>query len=95
MARFRGTISGQRGEASRLGSPQSGLSVHANGWDAGVSVNAYVDEHDADVFDVRATAGSGGQHTSVPIARVTYSKEDGWNVMLFTDNSIVRTENGE
>lgn len=38
MAQFRGTIHGQRGEASRLGSKSSGLSVTANGWDTGVRV---------------------------------------------------------
>jgi hypothetical protein len=38
MAHFRGTIQGQRGSASRLGSVKSGLTVKANGWDFGVEV---------------------------------------------------------
>ena len=57
MARFRATIQGQRGEASRLGSPKSGLEVRANGWDVGVMVLAR-DEDGSDVFDVYVTGGS-------------------------------------
>jgi hypothetical protein len=38
MAQFRGVIAGQRGEASRLGSKSSGLTVHCNGWNGGVTV---------------------------------------------------------
>lgn len=36
MAHFRGEIRGQRGEASRLGSKQSGLTVAAQAWDGQV-----------------------------------------------------------
>lgn len=38
MAQYRGTVSGQRGTASRLGSKSSGLTVTANGWDIGARV---------------------------------------------------------
>lgn len=38
MAQFRGTIQGNRGEASRLGTKNGGLTVTANGWDTGVRV---------------------------------------------------------
>jgi len=38
MARFRGTLQGSRGEVSRLGHASTGLTVKANGWDAGITV---------------------------------------------------------
>ncbi len=59
MARFRGTIWGNRGEASRLGTPASGLDVTCNGWQGGVKVHASVDAEGNDVFQVYATGGSG------------------------------------
>lgn len=67
MAQFRGTVSGQRGEASRLGSKNSGLTVTANGWNAGVTVRARVNDEGCDVFDVYATGGSGynGRHERI------------------------------
>ena len=58
MARFRGTLSGQRGVASRLGSKKSGLTADVNGWRGGVRVVAEVDDGGRDVFEVYATAGS-------------------------------------
>lgn len=76
MAQFRATIKGQRGEASRLGSTSSGLSVTANGWTAGVKINAYhrstthvgpkeQTQVEEDVFDVFLTAGSSGRGRSL------------------------------
>lgn len=58
MAHFRGIIQGCRGEASRLGSKDSGLDVTCDGWHSGVSV---VGNHrkERDVFDIHATSGSG------------------------------------
>lgn len=65
MARYRATIKGQRGEASRLGSTKSGLRVTANGWSVGVTVeterDAYADEPDR--FSVYMTSGSNGAST--------------------------------
>lgn len=58
MAQFRATIQGQRGEASRLGSKKSGLTVKANGWESGVTVYARVDADGNDVFGVWQTCGS-------------------------------------
>jgi hypothetical protein len=69
MAQFRGTIEGQRGQASRLGSKSSGLRVTANGWNAGVTVIAsHVNGHD--VFYVYATSGSGYGRSDRLIATV-------------------------
>jgi hypothetical protein len=62
MAQFRATISGQRGEASRLGSKNSGMRVTCNGWNGGVTVYAQCrqNEDDRDVFVIYATGGSNG-----------------------------------
>lgn len=63
MAHFRGTLQGQRGEASRLGSAKTGLEAHINGWNKGIEVRAYVDEKSGeDKFIVWLTSGSNG-HT--------------------------------
>lgn len=59
MARFRSTINGQRGEASRLGSAASGMVAEVNGWNAGVTVIAS-DVNGVDCFDVYQTGGSNG-----------------------------------
>lgn len=59
MAQFRGTIQGQKGEASRLGSKQSGFCATVDGWDAGIYVEARWDQTlGMDVFSVYATGGS-------------------------------------
>jgi hypothetical protein len=60
MARFRATIVGQRGEASRLGSAKSGLTARVNGWYSGIRVEAGVDQDGADRFEVFTTGGSNG-----------------------------------
>jgi hypothetical protein len=60
MARFRATIKGARGEASRLGTPKSGLSATINGWDAGVKVSAYTNSLGRDQFVIYVTGGSHG-----------------------------------
>lgn len=57
MARFRGTVQGRRGIASRLGTDR--LTVAANGWDRGVMVEAFVDPVTGlNTFDVWLTTGS-------------------------------------
>lgn len=67
MARFRGTIAGQRGAASRLGSKSSGMTVTCNGWDNGILVEAQAvdSEKQTDRFYVAFNAGSNGSGTQV------------------------------
>jgi hypothetical protein len=64
MAHFRGTIQGQRGSASRLGSAKSGLIVKANGWNFGVTVNMVLDQYGNDMAYVWITGGSNGAKSS-------------------------------
>ena len=65
MARFRGTLQGNRGQASRLGTEKTGLSVTANGWHTGVSVqlDADPDNPGKDRVLIWRTGGSGGPKT--------------------------------
>lgn len=58
MAQFRAIIRGQRGEASRLGSKNSGIVAHVDGWNVGVTVRGMVDADGRDVFTIYATGGS-------------------------------------
>lgn len=75
MARFRGTIEGNRGPASRLGTARSGLYVTANGWNIGASIHLGVNDHGEDEITIRLTGGSNGR----VLSRLIYSgngKED-------------------
>ena len=61
MARFRGTVQGDRGEASRLG--HKSLTVEAHGWTIGVRVECTRDVADNDVITVCLADGSHGGHS--------------------------------
>ena len=57
MAQFYGTVQGARGQASRVGTKSSGLTVHANGWNIGATV--YLTHEDGrDVVRVYCNGGS-------------------------------------
>jgi hypothetical protein len=68
MARFRATMQGSRGPASRLGHEIIEASV--NGWNAGVSVTGTVDVNGNDIFKIWATSGSNNRQSSKLIATV-------------------------
>ena len=69
MARFRGTVQGDRGEASRLGC--RGLVVEAHGWTIGVRVECTRDAADNDVITVYSDGGSGKGQRMEQIAYLT------------------------
>jgi hypothetical protein len=64
MAHFISFIRGNRGEASRLGSKDSGIKASAQGWDCGISVNGRCDRNDHNRFAAFATTGSNGGGSS-------------------------------
>jgi hypothetical protein len=70
MARFRGTIQGCRGEASRLGGTETGIETRTNGWNSGVRVVGFVDDNGDDCFDIYITGGSNGSISSQHIKRL-------------------------
>ncbi len=77
MSRFRGTVQGNRGEASRLGSKKNGLLTECNGWNGGVSVHAEVNDKDEDIFYVYATNGSGNGISEGLICKID---QFGWKI---------------
>jgi len=67
-ARFRATLQGARGPASRLG--HQGIEAHVNGWNQGVHVVAKRGEGDEDEFHIYATGGSNGGHAPTFLGHV-------------------------
>ena len=60
MAEFRGTVQGNRGEASRLGHKSSGLTTECNTWNFGVRCRAVYNEFtERNEIVVFSTSGSG------------------------------------
>ena len=77
MAHFRGTVEGSRGEASRLGTKNSGLLVSANGWDIGVDVELDFDEDlHQDVVRVFKTEGTNNPTRVLIYQSIDLTKED-------------------
>lgn len=65
MAQFRGTLDGNRGAASRLGTKKSGLTVTANGWEIGASARLIHNETTGqDEICVELTSGSNRRYSS-------------------------------
>lgn len=61
MAHFYGNLQGNRGEATRMGTKDSGFRGHIRGWHIGGSVNCYYNESkDRDEVLIFATRGSNG-----------------------------------
>lgn len=61
MSRFYASIQGNRGEATRAGTPNSGIDGHIRGWDVGIRVEGFVDVSDgSDRFRIFVTGGSNG-----------------------------------
>lgn len=71
MARLIAMIEGNRGQASRLGSADSGIRAQAQGWRVGVTVYGKALDDGTDEFHVYATSGSGGGHPSRLVGVVT------------------------
>jgi hypothetical protein len=70
MAQFYASIQGNRGEATRTGTKNSGITGHIRGWDIGARVTlTHVDG--ADVVRVYKTSGSNGGTSDEIIAEFT------------------------
>ena len=60
MAHFYASIQGNRGQGTRAGTANSGLSAHIRGWRVGVAVECVYDEQAGkDIITVYRTRGSG------------------------------------
>lgn len=66
MAQFLGTVQGQRGEASRLGSKATGLTTCAASWQGAIKVDLYHNaETGKDEFTVRMVPWHGAGASKV------------------------------
>ena len=74
MSHFYASIQGNKGEATRQGSANSGITGHIRGWHVGIKVNCYVNDNGEDVCQVSLTSGSGEAFTSKFIGE--YTRED-------------------
>jgi hypothetical protein len=93
MAQFRATIQGNRGEASRLGSKDSGINSSTNGWDIGGDVTIrYEPGQDRDVVRMFLTGGSNHGHCHELIKADDRNGFDvQWNnVRFFIRRTLVR-----
>lgn len=77
MAHFRGTLQGNRGETSRLGSKASGLEATLNGWNFGVRVSLFVDTNGNDAVHIALTSGSDfrGAYKAIGCFNVSHLEE--------------------
>jgi len=58
MAQFYGSLQGNRGTATRMGTKNSGIEAHVRGWHTGIKIVCYVDEKGNDVCEAHETGGS-------------------------------------
>jgi len=76
MSRFYADIQGQRGAASRMGSPESGIQGHIRGWHIGISVTCHAIEQskgeEIDECIAWETGGSNSYGDRRELARLRY-----------------------
>lgn len=72
MSRYYGSLQGSRGEATRQGTPNSGIDGHIRGWGLGVRVWGGEDKENSkkDAFTIDITKGSNGGGTLCFLATV-------------------------
>lgn len=63
MSHFYGTLQGNRGQATRGGSRDSGITTQAAGWGGAIKVETFVGDDGKDQFAIHLTPwkGSGGR----------------------------------
>lgn len=71
MAHFYGEIRGNRGDATRMGSKDSGMFCHVRGWNFGVRVDMYVNEEGEDAALIQLSPGSNGNGVFKTIGKFT------------------------
>ena len=74
MSRFYASIEGNRGEATRQGTPKSGIRGHVRGWKLGARVFCFVNEQGEDSVKVELTGGSSEPGTKKDLG--TFTSED-------------------
>ena len=74
MGHFYASIQGNRGEVSRMGTANSGITGHIRGWDIGGRIFCGHDPKFGDYVDFYLTSGSNGHRPSKRIGRF-FTKE--------------------
>jgi len=75
MAHFIGYVQGNRGEASRTGSKDSGMTAIARGWNLGAVVwMGHDDDKNLDFIDITIDSGSNGHNTIKRFKRIYQPK---------------------
>lgn len=75
MSHFYGTVQGSRGEASRTGGKDAGITAVAAGWGGAVKVRVFHDaDNNADRFSVQQTTWRNGRGLYEPIAEGVIGK---------------------
>jgi len=81
MARFYGSMQGNKGEATRIGTASSGLSGHIRGWSIGGRVVMSTNGNGKDVVTIWLTSGSNRSKHPQLLGHFTYAD----------DGSLVKT----
>ena len=72
MAHFYASIQGNKGEATRMGTKDSGIRGHIHGWDIGCEVLCtYNPRTDEDEVTIYLTSGSRGYHPKIHLGTFT------------------------
>lgn len=90
MAKYLGTIKGSRGEASRLGSAQSGMVAKINGWNHGLRIevdNRLQEGERRDIFHVVLTGGSNEARQNETILTIEELPKGGFKLTMPADGS--------
>ena len=74
MSRFYASIQGSRCEATRQGTPKSGIEGHVRGWNVGARVYCYIGEDGKDTVKVELTSGSSYKGLTKDLG--TFTEED-------------------
>lgn len=84
MAHFISSIRGNKGEASRLGSKDSGIKASACGWNCGMEISGRHNRNEEDVFNVFADHGSNGGGNYTWLAQAS-NGPDGYQMKVNPD----------
>ena len=78
MSHFYGTLQGSRGQATRCGTKNSGITTYAAGWQGAIRVYVYQDEQGRDKFTVNLVPWkySGGQDCVIAEGLLDASEHD-------------------
>jgi hypothetical protein len=65
MSKFYGTVEGNRGEATRCGTPKSGITTQAASWKGAIRTVVFVDDQGRDAYRVEMIPWQGAGESRV------------------------------